>query len=180
MLAAVFLGTVFTLFLLPYPLAYALLLGLALFNIYYLLHRRGPFIFVPMGLLAVLILPMMGLMHEELALGFAGYLVAGGVERTPITGPIIFVAFGLVFGQLGLGFLDIDVDWVGLRAIADITLALVLFINAANADLGVLKSESHIPLRMLLIGLPLVIALGILVGARFLRVGRPGHHAGSD
>jgi hypothetical protein len=72
-LSAVSLGTVFTLFLLPYPMVYVPLLGLALFNIYYLLNRHGPFIFVLMSMLAVLILPMMGAAHEQLALGFAGY-----------------------------------------------------------------------------------------------------------
>ena len=32
-----------------------------------------------------------------------------------------------------------------MKKAVKITLALVLFIDAANADLGVLKSESHIP-----------------------------------
>lgn len=70
---AVALGTVFTLYLLPYPSVYVLMLGLFLFHIYYLLNRGGPFIFVLMCMLAVLILPMLGVADEQLALGFAGY-----------------------------------------------------------------------------------------------------------
>jgi MFS family permease len=71
--SAMFLGVVFTLFLQPFPLIYVPLLGLALFNIYYLMNRNGPFFFALISLLAVLILPMMGEMHEQLALGFSLY-----------------------------------------------------------------------------------------------------------
>jgi len=48
--------------------------------------------------------------------------------------------------------------------LADLTLALVLFIDAANADLSVLKRNVVIPRRMLLFGLPLTIMLGFGVG----------------
>jgi NhaP-type Na+/H+ or K+/H+ antiporter len=90
--------------------------------------------------------------------------VAGKVEKGTITGPIIFLAFGLIAGPVGIGLLDMSVTNLELRVIADLTLALVLFIDAANADLSVLHSHSHIPQRMLLIGLPLCIALGVLCG----------------
>jgi hypothetical protein len=70
---AVTLGLIFTLFLQPYPMVYLLLLGLALFNIYYLLNRGGPFIFALMSLLAVIILPLMSIAAEQLALVFAFY-----------------------------------------------------------------------------------------------------------
>jgi len=45
-----------------------------------------------------------------------------------------------------------------------LTLAMVLFTDASNADLGVLKKSFHIPQRLLLIGLPLTIVLGFGVG----------------
>jgi NhaP-type Na+/H+ or K+/H+ antiporter len=48
----------------------------------------------------------------------------------------------------------------GLRTLAELALAMVLFTDAANADLGVLKHSFHIPQRLLLIGLPLTILLG--------------------
>ena len=110
-------------------------------------------------------------MYENLALlavfAFLFSIVAGGVERTPFSGPIIFIAFGLVFGPIGLGLLDVTVSTEFLRTVADLTLALVLFIDAANADLGVLRRGAYIPQRMLLIGLPLVIVFGIGMGALF-------------
>ncbi len=90
--------------------------------------------------------------------------VAGGVERTMISGPMIFVGFGLLFGPLGLGVLTFDVSNSELRALADLTLALILFIDASNADLTEFKRSFHIPQRMLVIGLPLIILLGFGVG----------------
>lgn len=91
-------------------------------------------------------------------------LVAGRIERTPITGPIVFILFGIIAGPLGFGWLTFDITRQELRILADLTLALVLFIDAANADTSVLKTHASIPLRMLLIGLPATIAMGIVVG----------------
>jgi len=75
---AFLLGVVFTLFLLPFPLVYIPVLGLALFNIYYFINRGGSFWFGLMSLLAVLILPLLGLNYEGLAFGFAlGFIWSG-------------------------------------------------------------------------------------------------------
>ena len=96
--------------------------------------------------------------------GFVYSVVAGRVERSAVTGPIIFIVFGLIAGPVGLGILDMDVQNIELRVVADLTLALVLFIDAANADLKTLRSHATIPRRMLLIGLPLCIVLGTITG----------------
>lgn len=78
--AAFALGIVFTLVLLPFPLIYVPMLGLALFHIYYLMNRGGPFMLVLMCILAVLILPMMGQAHDVLASGFAtGFVLSGSL-----------------------------------------------------------------------------------------------------
>jgi NhaP-type Na+/H+ or K+/H+ antiporter len=95
---------------------------------------------------------------------FVFSVIAGRVERSAVSGPIIFIAFGLIAGPVGLGLLDMDVQAVELRVVADLTLALVLFIDAANADLATLRTHATIPRRMLLIGLPLCIALGVGTG----------------
>ena len=107
-------------------------------------------------------------MYADLALlglfVFIYSVIAGGVERTPITGPIVFTAFGLALGPVGLGWLQLEVDHEGLRTLAELTLALVLFTDAANADLSVLGKSWRIPERLLGIGLPLTIVLGFAVG----------------
>ena len=87
-------------------------------------------------------------------------LVARGVEKTKVSGPMVFVAIGVLVGAHGLGWLGEDATRNELRVFADLTLALILFIDAANADLGVLKRQFRIPSRMLVLGLPGVIALG--------------------
>jgi sodium/hydrogen antiporter len=89
---------------------------------------------------------------------------AGRLERTPLSGPILFVAFGLALGPLGLDLLTLKVDAGLLRMLAELTLALVLFTDAANADLRVLGRSFRIPERLLLVGLPLIILLGFGVG----------------
>ena len=98
------------------------------------------------------------------AFAFVYSSIAGRVEKSVISGPILFIAFGLIFGPVGLGFLNLEVDNAEMRTIADLTLALILFIDAANADLSILRTNMKIPGRMLLIGMPLVIALGVAAG----------------
>jgi NhaP-type Na+/H+ or K+/H+ antiporter len=107
-------------------------------------------------------------MYEILAVlaGFAMVyaIVAGRVERTWISGPIIFMAFGVLLGPVGIGLLATERNPELLKGLAEMTLALVLFTDAAGADLGVLRRASRLPLRLLLIGLPLTIALGVGAG----------------
>ena len=91
--------------------------------------------------------------------------VAGAVERTWISGPIVFTCFGLLISPVGFDLLAWDTDRELVRSLAEVTLAMVLFTDAAGADVKVLKKVSGIPARLLLIGLPLTIALGFGVGA---------------
>ena len=98
------------------------------------------------------------------AIAFLYSVTAGGWERTPVSGAVLFTSIGLLFGPLGLGLLHLDVDAEGLRTLAELTLALVLFTDAANANLAILRNSFRIPQRLLLIGLPLTILLGFGVG----------------
>ena len=84
---------------------------------------------------------------------FVYSIIAGRLEKTSLNGAIVFVAFGFACGPIGFGIIDFDVDAEGLRTLAELTLALVLFTDAANADLRVLKLNLQIPGRLLLIGL---------------------------
>lgn len=93
------------------------------------------------------------------------YSVASGrVERMPISGPIVFTLFGFAFGPLGFGLLDFHLDGEDLRTLAELTLAVVLFTDAARTNLRVLERSDQIPIRLLLIGLPLTILFGFLAG----------------
>ena len=108
-------------------------------------------------------------MYAELALVtliiFLFSIFSGRIERTIVSGPMIFVFIGFLLGPLGLEWFGDDVTRTDLRVLADLTLALILFIDAANADLSVLKRQMQIPFRMLLVGLPGVIVLGTVIAA---------------
>jgi NhaP-type Na+/H+ or K+/H+ antiporter len=91
--------------------------------------------------------------------------VAGRVERSWVSGPIVFTSIGFALGPDGLGVLHINIGGEGLRILAELTLAMVLFTDAANADFGVVRRNLGLPERLLLIGLPLTILLGFLLAA---------------
>src|SRR5271157_4359556 len=91
--------------------------------------------------------------------------VAGRIERSLISGPIVFTAVGLILGPDGLGVLRINISGEGLRILAELTLAMVLFTDAANADFGGVRRNLGLPERLLLIGLPLTIVLGFVLAA---------------
>jgi NhaP-type Na+/H+ or K+/H+ antiporter len=107
-------------------------------------------------------------MYQNLAIlamfAFLYSAFAKGIEQTWVSGPIIFTSFGLLLGPLGAGVLTLDVTNQTLRTLAEITLALVLFSDAASANLSALKKSVRIPERMLIIGLPLTILLGFAIG----------------
>jgi NhaP-type Na+/H+ or K+/H+ antiporter len=90
--------------------------------------------------------------------------IGGGVERSPISGPIVFIVFGLLIGPSGLGVASLGLDNETIRLLAELTLALVLFTDAAGSDLDVLRKTWGLPTRLLLVGLPLTILLGFGVG----------------
>ena len=90
--------------------------------------------------------------------------VAGAIERIWISGPIVFTAFGLLIGPMGFDLLAWETDRELIRSLAEATLAMVLFTDAAGAHVGTLRKFSAIPARLLLIGLPLTIAMGFLAG----------------
>lgn len=96
---------------------------------------------------------------------FAYSLVSGRLLRTPITAPIVFVTVGLLLGDGGLGVLDISLGSSDLRLLAELTLALVLFVDASAIDTRRLNHERSMPLRLLCIGLPGTIALGTVLAA---------------
>jgi len=95
---------------------------------------------------------------------FAYSLVAERLGRTPVNGALVYLTFGVIAGPLGLGILDLGIGAEGLRTIAELTLALVLFADASNANLAVLRKTVALPQRLLLIGLPLTILLGFGFG----------------
>ena len=90
-------------------------------------------------------------------------LVSGRLQSTVITAPLVFTVFGLASGAGGFNIANISVDHSAIHLVAELTLILVLFTDAARIDFSRLRRDHNLPVRMLLIGLPLAIAGGTLV-----------------
>ena len=87
------------------------------------------------------------------------------LSGTPVTPAMVFVAVGLLVGPEVLDGIDIASSSESVRALAGATLALVLFTDASRIDLGLLRREAGVPVRLLGIGLPLTIGLGAIAAA---------------
>ncbi len=88
--------------------------------------------------------------------------VSGRIAGTPVTPAILFVAIGVVVGPRVLGEVDLSSSGSTVRALAEATLALVLFSDASRINLSQLRRDENVPVRLLGIGLPLTIVLGAL------------------
>jgi hypothetical protein len=100
-----------------------------------------------------------------IALALLGYAaVSGRLDGTPLTGPMVFTAVGLLFGVDALGLVDPGISSEPVKLLAEATLALVLFGDASRIDLQALRDEVSIPARLLGFGLPLAILAGFGVG----------------
>lgn len=88
--------------------------------------------------------------------------LSGRLQRWNVSAPMWFVAIGFLVSSDALGSVEVRLGDEGLRQMAELTLALVLFSDAATVDVRRLRADSGLPVRLLLLGLPLTIALGTL------------------
>ncbi len=89
-------------------------------------------------------------------------LISRRLDSTVVTAPMIFVAFGVIVGNAVLGIVRLDVSHGFIHGLAEVTLILVLFVDAARIDVKSIRRDHGLPVRMLAIGMPLVIAAGIV------------------
>ena len=99
-------------------------------------------------------------------LGWA--VVSGALARHDITGPFVFAVAGYLLANPDWGPLTVDVDAAAVHIVAEVTLALVLFSDAARVNLAELRRDLSIPVRLLGIGLVLSVVLGSLLAGWIL------------
>jgi sodium/hydrogen antiporter len=87
-------------------------------------------------------------------------LVSEKLEALNISAPMVFVALGLVLANDPVSAINVEVQGETLRSIAEVTLALLLFSDASRVNIHILRRDARIPLRLLVIGLPITIAAG--------------------
>ncbi|MFE2089819.1 cation:proton antiporter [Streptomyces sp. NPDC059460] len=90
-------------------------------------------------------------------------VVSRRLSTTMLSGPMMFVSFGLVLGPLGLDLFDRRTNAELTRVLLESALALVLFTGAASIRTRQLRREYFLPVRLLAVGLPLTMAFGWLV-----------------
>lgn len=90
-------------------------------------------------------------------------LVSARAERTFLTPPMAFVAFGWAASALGLVEFSFDTEIIHL--LAQLALVLILFTDASRIDLVQLWRFHRIPVRLLAFGLPATMVLGALAAA---------------
>ena len=90
---------------------------------------------------------------------FGWSVLSGRLERLDVTGPIVFVAAGVLLcnGSWAVG--EIAVESHSVHRLAEVTLALLLFADAARIDPQDLRRHAGLPTRLLAVGLPLTFAL---------------------
>ena len=99
-----------------------------------------------------------------ITVGLVGFsLVSGRLRGTIITAPLVFIVYGFVIGDGGIGIAKVDLDHAVIRTLAEVTLIFVLFSDAARIDLLRLRKDHNLPVRMLALGLPLVVVAGTAV-----------------
>ncbi len=82
-----------------------------------------------------------------------------------MTAPMVFVGVGILVGPLGFDLFQVTINTELITILAEITLMLILFTDGSEINLQKFRAEkSRIELRLLGIGLPLTMLLGILVG----------------
>jgi NhaP-type Na+/H+ or K+/H+ antiporter len=103
-----------------------------------------------------------------LVIGFVSLSARFG--RAYLTGPMVFLVAGSVLA--GLSLVEPGGEGAAIRTLAEVTLVLVLFHDAAELQPRELRSDSVFTARLLLVGLPLTIGAGCLLAqALFPEIG---------
>jgi len=111
-------------------------------------------------------------MHDHPALILMALMIFGfglfsqKAEHYPITGPMVFVATGIVLGPLGLNLFNLHISSETVKVVAEITLIVILFTDASMIHFKrLIRVLAGLPARLLLIGLPLTITAGGVTAA---------------
>jgi NhaP-type Na+/H+ or K+/H+ antiporter len=110
----------------------------------------------------------LGALIVLVALLFGWSVVSGRLERLDVTGPIVFVTAGLLLCNGPSAVLEVTVESHAVHALAEVTLALLLFADAARVNPQDLRHSAGLPIRLLAVGLPLTFAFGAGLAAALL------------
>src|SRR3954454_21092083 len=92
---------------------------------------------------------------------FAWGVVSGRLERADLTAPIVFVGVGLLLHGVTPMHPEFEAETVKL--LTEVTLAWVLFSDAASVRVDQLRADAGVFVRLLGVALPLTVLLGWLL-----------------
>src|SRR6476620_9720931 len=93
------------------------------------------------------------------ALLVGGALVSGIARRTFLSLTALFVLAGFALGTGGLGVLEFDPTGGFVSALAIVALVVILFRDGLEVEAEMLRREWHLPLRALLLAMPITAAI---------------------
>ena len=91
---------------------------------------------------------------------FGWAILSDWFARHNLTGPLVFMVAGLVLANSSWGIGSIDIEGSTVHALAEITLALLLFGDASGVPPAAARHDLSLTSRLLAIGLPLSIVAG--------------------
>ena len=97
------------------------------------------------------------------AVAFLYALVSAKMDNSFITPPMIFTSVGVAIALISSQFAEEETSHEALKVVAEITLVIVLFIDASRINLPLFFREHKIAVRLLAVGLPLAVLLGAVV-----------------
>lgn len=90
-------------------------------------------------------------------------IIAVKLDRVSVTMPLVFVLISAIIGPYLLDWIHFPFDSASAAYLTEITLALLLFADAATLDFSKVRENAKLPTRLLLFGLPLIVLLGAAV-----------------
>jgi NhaP-type Na+/H+ or K+/H+ antiporter len=89
-------------------------------------------------------------------------VVSGLVKQWYLAPALIFVLCGMALGPFGFNVLEGGPDTSTFTVLAQLALTVILFNQAAELDLSAVVRRREVTFRLLAIGIPLAIALGVV------------------
>ncbi len=93
-------------------------------------------------------------------------MIAKWLSNSVLTAPMAFIAFGVFISTSHL--LPQKEAEISLHLVAEVALVVLLFLDAAQIDLNALRQRNVWPVRMLVVGFPIMIILGTIAAIPFL------------
>lgn len=90
-------------------------------------------------------------------------LISKRSEQSILTAPMVFVTAGIILSFFISGEVRSHIEAPWVKLVAELTLILVLFVDSSTLDLKELYRQRQLPVRLLFIGLPITMVLGIVV-----------------